>query len=114
MARHLYASAVNSDAATGPDRSIRKLWEAAQVWRAALLDDGGALGELDGATAALELLGAELAVCPADCLEDIAMKAQVWKILAPEDALSEDHQTVDEALIASLVADIERLGAVRA
>ncbi len=44
-------------------------------------------------------------------LADLCAKIKAWRVLAPETLFDEDEQTADEALLCSIIADIERMAA---
>jgi hypothetical protein len=51
-----------------------------------------------------------LTTIPAANMADVRAKIRLWRILAPESAFDEEEQTPDEALLCSIIADVERLG----
>lgn len=57
----------------------------------------------------LRQLSTMLAEMKSADIGDIRAKIRVWKSLAPESIFDEDEQTIDEALLCSIIDEIEQL-----
>lgn len=101
----------HSDASHSDWRALCQLVQtASQSWKVAIdRDDEETETESDMAMNQLCEVSQTLSHCKANNLEEVSVKINLWRLLAPEEATATDSEMPDTNLLVSLLDDIERL-----